>query len=70
MMVGGYTLDLYCDNRRDSYVEDMALHPHQRFPDQYVGNSLGECKRLARQEGWLISAKRQLCPECRRKGEQ
>ena len=73
MMVACYTLDLYCDN--ENLVEVGVQWGMPRFEDanhtydeggqwQYTGKTFAECARKARQDGWIISKKRQLCPKC------
>lgn len=59
MIVGAYSLDLYCDNEK-------YKHPFGYMPHQYVGETYAECVREARRDGWLISNDRQkcLCPKC------
>jgi len=47
MVVGAYSLDLYCDNER---VE----HSYKEFPHQFVGETFGECAKIARTRGWSI----------------
>jgi hypothetical protein len=65
MMVGCYTLDLYCDNSSDDFHEDRARgHPYGAFPKQYTGRTEARCIRAARRDGWLISRKRVICPVC------
>ncbi len=72
MKVGGYTLDLYCDNNftinsLGVYTSD-SRHAFQEFPHRFTGNKEAICIRSARSQGWLISKKRQLCPKCSDKG--
>jgi hypothetical protein len=61
MIVGGYTLDLYCDcpTHVDTYKE---------FPDQYYGERGSKCRSQARRMGWKLSWKTgigiAICPKC------
>ena len=54
MMVGGYTLDLYCDRFRCTTKAS------------YYGESGEKCRVKARKEGWKVamSKNRVLCPKC------
>jgi len=71
--VGAYTLDLYCDNE-DAPVQKFGeplnprAHLYNEFPHNYVGQTLRECVKTARRDGWLIGKERQLCPKCNRRG--
>lgn len=72
MIVGGYLLDLYCDNEdapEQHYKAPYNPQAHQfrEFPHQYTGETRAECVRQARAEGWLIGKTRQLCPKCNRR---
>lgn len=60
MIVGGYSLDLYCDN------EETKNHPYNYFPHQYAGNTRGECFRDARKDGWILNyyKNKAICPLC------
>lgn len=63
MKVGGYTLDLYCDNLPDDKRWSDKQHKGTEFPMQYYGQNEWKCLRLARRDGWKIG-KRDLCPRC------
>ena len=64
MIVGGYSMDLYCDKagcnngHRGSNMGEV----------QYVGETRSECVREARRDGWRFSRskspKEAYCPEC------
>lgn len=59
MIVGCYTLDLYCDF-------ENAEHPWNAFPKQFCGHTLGECKRAARKDGWTFHKDGNArCPKCK-----
>lgn len=60
MKIGGYRLDLYCDNHQ----EDLRAHPYGSMPLQYVGESRRECIAKAKSDGWTLSDKQDLCPVC------
>lgn len=63
MIVGCYSIDLYCDN----FVEYPYMHGE---PDQFTGETRGECIAKARRQGWIVNDKpredggRQICPMC------
>jgi hypothetical protein len=69
MLVGCYTLDLYCDSGRDHPVR-WPNGSFVVFPMQYTGRTLAECVRVARRDGWQIGKERQLCPFCSGKDTQ
>jgi len=56
MMVGSYTLDLYCDN--------TECPSGRTGPRQFVAELGATCRREARDAGWLIGPDRVLCPSC------
>lgn len=71
MIVGCYTLDLYCDSYDGGPpFRDSVVHKYQEFPHQYTGETRFECIKQARKDGWLISKKHQLCSKCSRKGAE
>jgi hypothetical protein len=59
MMARGYTLDLYCDDERH------CNHRDGPFPDEYVGETFGECAGAARRNGWRINRRTGIvvCPK-------
>ena len=62
MIVGGYSLDLYCD--------EVGCKDHERnWPVNFYGQTYSECARLARKAGWDISRKDNIatCPACRKR---
>lgn len=61
MYVGGYTLDLYCDETDPAKSDQPA---HNGVPDQYFADSRAACLAAARQRGWIISKQHHLCPQC------
>jgi hypothetical protein len=62
MIVGCYTLDLYCDAKNDS-------HGYKEFPHVYTNHTEGRCKRDARRDGWRFRKRADgtwaaYCPKC------
>lgn len=55
MIVGCYSMDLYCDECGFGYGTDSA---------SFAGETRGQCVRQARLWGWLVGRERQLCPKC------
>jgi len=71
MIVGGYSLDLYCDNQnscRKHYQLDnsVLLIDNKQFCYHFAGNNFTECVKQAKQDGWIVDRKRSicLCPIC------
>lgn len=62
MVVGCYTMDLYCDYTGPCRWSD--------FPSQYTGRTESECLRGARLDGWRFHGRPKLarCPKCVRSG--
>ena len=60
MIIGCYTLDLYCDNK-DCYTVGM--------PHQFTGPSAMHCYKQARAIGWIINLQKSkaYCPRCKEK---
>ena len=54
MIVGCYTLDLYCSKKGCT----------KPMPHQFTEQTEGECIREARKKGWSVSKATQLCPAC------
>lgn len=73
MIVGCYTLDLYCRYWEDqprgvsAFCNTNFDWNHKIF--QYTGRTRAECLREARKDGWLVNLKTRkcICPECREK---
>lgn len=58
MIVGCYSIDLYCDGEyRHGYQEDMA---------QFADADESRCYRQARRAGWVVNTREQkaYCPTC------
>ena len=72
MIVGCYSIDLYCDNYDEIHWKGRDDHGHEwrEFPHTYTGKTRGECIAQARKHGWLVNDRleddggRQLCPKC------
>ena len=64
MIVGCFTLDLYCDNPSND-----NNHEYKEFPHQYTGETRAICYRKARKQGWLIGRTKCYCPKCSGKGK-
>jgi hypothetical protein len=71
VIVGGYTLDLYCDDPRHTANYRMSIgRPGDLSLDaEFTGETYGECARQARRKGWMLSrdGTRCLCPGHSRK---
>lgn len=63
MIVGCYTLDLYCDN--EGKFPD-GIHEHKEFPRKFTDEHGSRCRKMAREEGWKLNLKdgTALCPKC------
>jgi len=63
VIVGCYTLELYCDNRKP-YPED-EVHGYSEFPHQYTDELGSVCRRDARRDGWVLGkGGAATCPKC------
>lgn len=57
-VIGKYSLDLYCRYHNDG-------HDYGEFPHQFVGRSEGNCRRRARNRGWILHQDHTAtCPKC------
>jgi hypothetical protein len=63
MIVGGYVLHLYCEQKNPD-------HGHQEFPHEFGGETGGEARKEARQRGWKLDLENSIgiCPKCAKKG--
>lgn len=59
MIVGCYTLDLYCDRE-----EGEPQHGFREFPHQFTGHTEGDCMQDARARGWRFRDGAAYCPKC------
>lgn len=70
MIVGCYTLELYCDLCWNDPAKPYAQR--SGFPHRYLGTSRARCARQARTAGWLLQFARAnrpegaICPICRK----
>jgi len=66
MIVGCYTLDLYCDNKpAHQYLWISDYMSDGKFPVQFIGERGCDCRQQARKAGWkLMRDGRALCPRC------
>lgn len=67
MFCGGYSPDLYCDNHKplEKGLYDELGHLCDEFPHQFFGETLGECKKKARNKGWVFHKDNtETCPKC------
>lgn len=72
MIVGCYSLHLYCDFPDDSYAHrGSGEHPGPGFGD-FSGETGGAARNRARRAGWLLESglTRALCPSCIKQGRQ
>ena len=64
MIVGWYSLDLYCDNK------DVGTdgHSYKQFPKTYSSEFGSTARREARSEGWILDREKgtAICPNCSR----
>lgn len=69
MIVGGYTLHLYCD-LAGCPVFDLPGSPEERDPAEFYAQTYWKCKKLAREAGWYFfnsksgAPQKVRCPEC------
>jgi hypothetical protein len=75
MVVGGYSLDLYCDNTEE------GAHPHDyfdwenyvKFPLTYfedAPNGYYKTRQMARKDGWILKRDgTAICPRCSKKNK-
>lgn len=67
MLVGCYTLDLYCDYDElvPGSAEDAEGHSPGNYMGQFTGRSRSACIRAAREAGWLFHKDdTHSCPVC------
>lgn len=63
MIIGGYVLDLYCEND-----DDRNKHkPYDKIAAaQFCGHSRTACVKKAQATGWIINLTKRtaICPKC------
>lgn len=58
MWIGGYTLELYCDNEK-------GVHAYNEFPHAFLHEFGSECRSTARKNGWILHLDgTATCPKC------
>lgn len=63
MIVGCYTLDLYCAKQGEY---DDGIHEYKEFPHEYTSELGTKARWKARRDGWILNLKTgvALCPKC------
>lgn len=57
MIAAGYSIHLYCDLKKKCHWIN--------FPNEYLGEIYGECKRQAQKTGWIFTRDgKHICPMC------
>lgn len=68
MIAGCYALDLYCRHQEAKFDNTHKLPGNLQwmsFPAQFTGQTEGECKKQARQRGWVFNKDGEVtCPKC------
>lgn len=58
MIVGCYSLDLYCDC-------ENSEHEYQEFPHEFTDEYGSKCRSAARKKGWILKRDyTAICPKC------
>ena len=70
MIVGCYTLDLYCDGDPECKYSMTNSPGCRNMSAQFTAETGSECRRLAREDGWILNLQEQttVCPKCAKKG--
>lgn len=70
MIVGCYSLDLYCDNPLETYfgqgATPIGFHGFDEFPHQFIAETGENCRQQARKRGWKLDLQnhKAYCPRC------
>ena len=67
MIVGCYSMHLYCDKSSiaPGEVYDDLGHIYHEFPHEFSGRTEAECKKSARERGWKFTGAGEAhCPKC------
>ena len=67
MIVGCYTLDLYCDDPNETHEKIDFMHSAGgEFPHQYTAAYGSQCRAQARRDGWTLNLQKNtaICPKC------
>lgn len=72
MWVGGYRLDLYCENytAKGPWDGNRDAHGHEydEFPHVYTDEFGSRCRADARKDGWVLTSdSKAYCPKCSKK---
>lgn len=71
MIVGGYSLHLYCDVGGDPYAKNCPNKPWHGKPTEFDGKSKHDTYTQARRQGWKINVEgRAICPKCAKEGRK
>lgn len=62
MIVGGYSLDLYCDYG-DKSMSITAYHGYREGTAHFDASSQAAANRIARKAGWKIVGSKCYCPK-------
>ena len=74
MIVGGYSLHLYCDHE---YADPEEQYKHMGLSEypgpgraEFTGETGGEARQAARKRGWVLDLKngKAFCPDCVKAG--
>lgn len=70
MIVGCYSVDLYCDGREGGIDPVCRVGYGYAGPPVYTGETEGECLRQARRDGWTFTRehpRKAYCLSCSKK---
>jgi hypothetical protein len=74
MIVGGYSLDLYCDivEPMNGEVTDALGHRFDEFPHAFFAETGATARADARRKGWRLDRGQGLamCPRCTKAGRK
>ena len=72
MIVGGYSLDLYCRFHQASGGKDAGARPHSwnRGIASFAGHNENDCKKQARKARWKFNRGDVVCPDCQKKAAE
>jgi len=64
MIVGCYTMDLYCDNPKCEAVFAGLDGHRDGIQMGFTGSTRAACARQARRVGWRVGRTKAYCPRC------
>lgn len=69
MIVGCYSVDLYCDTGGDVFGGECPYRGYSGSQGEFTGQTEAECLRIARKIGWKFKEGNTLafCPQCNSK---